>query len=123
LALFAYGYAPYTLVTRPGALPGGTAMAWLSAWVWVLGLTPMVTFGLLLFPDGRLLSARWRPLAWLAAAAVALPALANALMPGPPATGQHRRAGPVAALAAAAPQPAHGGSWPITCAPAPPACR
>jgi two-component system, NarL family, sensor kinase len=83
LALFAYGYAQYTLVTRPGALPGGTAVAWLSAWVWVLGLTPMVTFGLLLFPDGRLPSARWRPLAWLAAAAVALPALANALMPGP----------------------------------------
>jgi len=83
LALFAYGYAQYTLVTRPGALPGGTAMAWLSAWVWVLGLTPMVTFGLLLFPDGRLPSARWRPLVWLAAAAVVLPALANALMPGP----------------------------------------
>jgi hypothetical protein len=82
LALFAYGDAQYTLVTRPGALPGGTAVAWLSAWVWVLGLTPMVTFGLLLFPDGRLPSARWRPLAWLAAAAVALPALANALMPG-----------------------------------------
>ena len=83
LALFAYGYAQYALVTRPGALPGGTALAWLSAWVWVLGLTPMVTFGLLLFPDGRLPSARWRPLAWLAAAAVALPALANAFMPGP----------------------------------------
>ena len=73
MALFAYGDAQYTLVTRPGALPGGTAVAWLSAWVWVLGLTPMVTFGLLLFPDGRLPSARWRPLAWLAAAAVALP--------------------------------------------------
>jgi hypothetical protein len=25
----------------------------------VLGLTPMVTLGLLLFPDGRLPSARW----------------------------------------------------------------
>jgi ATP/maltotriose-dependent transcriptional regulator MalT len=46
-------------------------VAWLSAWVWVLGLTPMVNFGLLLFPDDRLPSARWRPLAWLAAAAVA----------------------------------------------------
>lgn len=77
LVLFTYGYAQYALVTRPGALPGGTAVAWVSAWVWVLGLTPVATFGLLLFPDGRLPSARWHPLAWVAAAAVVRPSSAR----------------------------------------------
>jgi signal transduction histidine kinase len=83
LALFAYGYAQYALVTNPGALPGGRAAAWVSSWVWVTGATPILTFGLLLFPDGRLPSPRWRLVAWLAAGAIALPILSSALMPGP----------------------------------------
>jgi signal transduction histidine kinase len=83
LALFAYGYAQYALVTNPGALPGGRALAWVSSWVWVTGATPILTFGLLLFPDGRLPSPRWRLVAWLAAGAIALPILSSALRPGP----------------------------------------
>ena len=67
LALFAYGYAQYALVTEPGALPAGRAMAWVSSWVWLTGGTPILTFGLLLFPDGRLPSPRWRLVAWAAA--------------------------------------------------------
>lgn len=76
-------YAHRALVTEPGSLPGGEAVAWISSWVWVTGVWPVVTFALLLFPDGRLPSRRWRPVAWAAGAGMALAALSNALRPGP----------------------------------------
>jgi hypothetical protein len=64
-------YVNYTLVTAPGALPGGPVAAWLSAWTWwpAYGLVPLV---LLVFPDGQLPSPRWRWAAWLAAGGVAV---------------------------------------------------
>ena len=48
------------------AAAGRRSPAWVGAWVWIAGLGPVATFGLLLFPDGRLPSRRWRPVAWLA---------------------------------------------------------
>jgi signal transduction histidine kinase len=55
-------YSVYALVTRHGDLPGGVVTAWLSGWV--IGAGIMGAFLLLLmFPDGRLLSRRWVPLA------------------------------------------------------------
>ena len=68
---FAQQYAIYALVTRPGALPAGVWMAWTRIWaataVWAL-----MFFALLLFPDGRLPSPRWRPFAWFAAGVLIL---------------------------------------------------
>jgi hypothetical protein len=71
-AFFAQAYAWYGLVYRPGSLPGGLAMAWLGEWPWFVALGLMLTFLLLLFPDGRLVSPRWRVVAWAAAATLAL---------------------------------------------------
>jgi two-component system, NarL family, sensor kinase len=42
--------------------PGAAWSAWLALWVWAPGWLSLVTVLLLLIPDGRLPSARWRPL-------------------------------------------------------------
>jgi hypothetical protein len=57
-------------------------VAWVSTWVWMAGVGPVATFGLLLFPDGRLPSPRWRWVAWLAAVANALTVIGIAVVPG-----------------------------------------
>ena len=58
-------------------------MAWVSQWMWTTGAIPLLTFGLLLFPDGHLPSRHWRPIAWLAGATVAMFVLGSAVQPGP----------------------------------------
>jgi hypothetical protein len=75
-------YSDYALRTNPGSVPGGVLAAWLQSFFWfpVIGLVPLL---LLLFPDGLLLSPRWRPVAWVPAAAIALVILAGAFSPGP----------------------------------------
>jgi signal transduction histidine kinase len=54
---------------------------------WDVGLGITVSFLPLLFPDGRLLSRRWRPVAWLAGIGIALLALGDSLPPIPGAGG------------------------------------
>ena len=58
-------YALYALVTQPDYLPGGEVMVWLAAWFGGAILFAMLAFVLMIFPDGRLLSRRWRPVAWV----------------------------------------------------------
>jgi hypothetical protein len=49
---------------------------------WIPFILVPAMFVPLLFPDGRLLSRRWRPLAWVAASAVVVMALSLVLAPG-----------------------------------------
>ena len=58
-----HAYGNYALVYKPGALPAGLAIGWVSTWNRAL-IFPLFPFLFLLFPDGRLPSRRWRPAAW-----------------------------------------------------------
>ena len=67
LVTFGTMYGKYALQTAPGAVPGGPLAIWLGQWTWAPGVALLITFVLLLFPDGHLPSRRWRPVAWLSA--------------------------------------------------------
>ena len=74
-------YAIYALLARPHSLPAGEALAWLASWVWLLSIGCIV-LSLLLFPNGRLPSTRWRWLAWLSVLLTIAGAVWVALSPG-----------------------------------------
>jgi hypothetical protein len=80
--LFGGEYAYYSLLARPGSLPGGEELAWVVSWLWVPHSGLFAFLGLL-FPDGRLPTPRWRPFAWLVGAAVVGGSVAVAYSPGP----------------------------------------
>jgi hypothetical protein len=75
-------YAIYALLAHPGSLPAGQAAAWVSSWVWV-PFAALICFLVLLFPDGRLPSGRWRPFAWLVGVAAIVGVAVEALLPVP----------------------------------------
>jgi signal transduction histidine kinase len=55
----------------------------LDSWIWIPATILPITFLLLLFPDGRLPSARWRPIGWAAGLGIAGYTLGTALHPFP----------------------------------------
>jgi hypothetical protein len=63
-------YALHGLAVAPGSLPAARLAGWLSGVVTISTFAPMV-FLVLLFPDGRLPSRRWRPLLWMMMAVLA----------------------------------------------------
>jgi hypothetical protein len=83
LGAFGIEYGVYAIVGRSTALPGGFFGAWLGSWSWVLFVTGILPVVLLRFPDGRLLSARWRIIGWLAVLAVLATGAYMAFKPGP----------------------------------------
>jgi hypothetical protein len=80
-SFFAHQYAIQALVVAPGTLPFGQAMAWFGFWLEIPAIAVFVLFLPLLFPDGRLPSPRWRPAAFVAAAAVGIAALVTMVTP------------------------------------------
>src|SRR5918994_2922190 len=65
LDALAHGYTEFWLASGRGSRSFGETAAWFGTWAWIFQ-TVALTFLLLLFPDGRLLSPRWRPAAWCA---------------------------------------------------------
>jgi hypothetical protein len=78
---FAGEYGFYALVTAPGALPAAVPVLWLGTLLGIWLTVASVPLLLLLFPDGRLPSRRWRPVAWATLATLTLLLAANALYP------------------------------------------
>ena len=66
---------------NPGSFSQPDLIAALAYPLWVPGVG-LIGFLLLLFPDGRLPSPRWRPVAWLLAGDIALLTLTGFFLPG-----------------------------------------
>jgi hypothetical protein len=76
-------YGVYGLVVRPGSVPFPAAIGSLGEWMWAPAVGLFGIYLILLFPDGRLPSRRWRPLAWLSGAVIVLVSAGFVLSPGP----------------------------------------
>ena len=74
-------YANAAFSAVPGTLPGAVVAAWYASWTWFPTLGLALVFTPLLFPSGRLVSRRWRPVAWLAGAVTAAITALTALQP------------------------------------------
>ena len=79
---FAGDYAEFWLMSGFGMRSLGETAAWFSSWLWIL-LVSSPIFVLLLFPDGRPPSPRWRPVAWCATLGITGFSLSLALGAGP----------------------------------------
>jgi hypothetical protein len=94
-AILVEEYVIYAYVTHPGPLPGRLLAAWVYNWIWLpIGILTVV-FPLLLFPTGRSLSFRWRPLTWLAVGVTVAWAVVGALTPALAVSDERSIANPI----------------------------
>jgi len=80
LAGFGAGYAAYDLLLGQSSLPGADLLAGFVFWAW-LPTPASIAFTLALFPDGRPLTPRWRPVLYVLGAGFVLWALGAATSP------------------------------------------
>jgi hypothetical protein len=83
LNALAGGYAEYRLASSSGIRSLAETAAWFSSWSWTLTVFVPTSFLLQLFPDGRLPSPRWRPVAWCAGLGITGSVTGYALGAGP----------------------------------------
>jgi hypothetical protein len=69
-------------VAWPGLVPFPLGVAGINDWLWVPSVGLLGTYVFLLFPNGRLPSTRWCPLAWLAGVVIVLVSIQVGLAPG-----------------------------------------
>src|ERR671913_803419 len=68
----------------PGSVPFPVAVGTIgNQWLWVPTVGLLGMFLILLFPDGKLPSKRWRPLAWFSGVMIVLLSVTEGLAPGP----------------------------------------
>jgi hypothetical protein len=71
-------------VAKPGSVPFPVAIGTLgNQWLWVPTIGLLGIYLVLLFPDGKLPSKRWRPLALFSAVVILLSSVTEGLAPGP----------------------------------------
>jgi hypothetical protein len=80
LGLFDY-YGVYGLA-KPDTVPFPVVIYAMVEWLWLPTVGLLAIYLVLLFPDGRLPSRRWRPLAWLSGLVIALLGVDSVLAPG-----------------------------------------
>lgn len=79
LEMLNIGFLTLRSLSAPGELiPAPAVSHWLAQWIWMPRAMVSITLLLLFFPDGRLPSRRWRPIAWASASAIALATLTEA---------------------------------------------
>jgi hypothetical protein len=83
LNILSGGYGNYGLLASPGSVPFPVAIGSQAEWIGPATVGLLGTFLILLFPDGRLPSRRWRPLAWLSGTLLVLGSVGSALASGP----------------------------------------
>ncbi|MET0835560.1 MAG: hypothetical protein ABWY97_02145, partial [Thermoleophilaceae bacterium] len=76
------GYAEYWLDGNSASTALGELAASYGDVSWIPAILPAATFLLLLFPNGRLPSGRWRPVAWCAGLGIALVFMGDFTDPG-----------------------------------------
>jgi hypothetical protein len=103
-------YGRYAYLTRPGTLPGAILASWYSSWAWYPTIALALVFTVLLFPTSRLLSSRWRPVAWLAVADTAAITVLAALQPSLTMTEDREVPNPIGVAAVGNPEQTRVGS-------------
>lgn len=75
-------YAAYALLVYVDGLPSTRLIAWIASWIPGVALSTIMMV-VLIFPDGRLPSKRWRPFAWLQVGLWLSTLFASMIKPGP----------------------------------------